>query len=212
MVAMQLSSRHNCPTIVARLNDEGYIRGSARGLNQSELKSFKEFMNETGLFEYTMGHDNACGISILNSNLAKFHAIANEKFKNLDFGESVYIADFARDSYAEDLKAIISDLAQYEFVWGQQNNEPTILITDINLTKSDISIIGKNKDTLRFQVNGITYIKFFAKELIEKINRINGVMRLTIVGTANLNEWNFKITPQVLIKDLDIEEVGNISF
>ena len=37
-------------------------------------------------------------------------------------------------------------------------------------------------------------------------------MRLTIVGTANLNEWNFKITPQVLIKDLDIEEIGNISF
>ena len=90
----------------------------------------------------------------------------------------------------------------------QQNSEPTILITDINLTKNDIAVIGRNKDTLRFQVNGVTYIKFFAKDLIEKINRIDGVMRLTIVGTANLNEWNFKITPQVLIKDLDIEEVG----
>ena len=55
LVAMQLSARYNKPTIVARLNDEGYIRGSARGLNKSELKSFKDFLNSTGLFEYTAG-------------------------------------------------------------------------------------------------------------------------------------------------------------
>ena len=212
LVAMQLASRHNCPTIVARLNDEGYIRGSARGLNQSELKSFKDFLNSTNLFEYTMGHDNAFGISIPNASLAKFHEIANRELKDLDFGELLYVVDFARDSYSEDLKSLIADLAQYEFVWGQQNSEPTLLITDINLTKNDIAVIGRNKDTLRFQVNGVTYIKFFAKDLIEKINHINGVMRISLVGTANLNEWNFKITPQILIKDLEIEEIGNISF
>lgn len=37
-------------------------------------------------------------------------------------------------------------------------------------------------------------------------------MKISLVGTANLNEWNFKITPQILIKDLEIEEIGNISF
>ena len=119
LVAMQLASRHNCPTIVARLNDEGYIRGSARGLNQSELKSFKDFLNSTNLFEYTMGHDNAFGISIPNASLAKFHEIANRELKDLDFGELLYVVDFARDSYSEDLKSLIADLAQYEFVWGQ---------------------------------------------------------------------------------------------
>ena len=51
LVATQLSARYNKPTIVARLNDEGYIRGSARGLNKSELKSFKDFLNNTNLFE-----------------------------------------------------------------------------------------------------------------------------------------------------------------
>lgn len=55
LVAMQLSTKYNKPTIVARLNDEGYIRGSARGLNKSELKSFKDFLNNTNLFEYTAG-------------------------------------------------------------------------------------------------------------------------------------------------------------
>jgi single-stranded-DNA-specific exonuclease len=55
LVAMQLSAKYKKPTIVARLNDEGYIRGSARGLNASELTSFKDFLNSTGLFEYTAG-------------------------------------------------------------------------------------------------------------------------------------------------------------
>ena len=43
------------PTIIGRLNDEGYIRGSARGLSDSELTSFKDHLNSTGLFEYTAG-------------------------------------------------------------------------------------------------------------------------------------------------------------
>ena len=55
LVAMQLSAKYKKPTIVARLNDEGYVRGSARGLNASELVSFKDFLNSTGLFEYTAG-------------------------------------------------------------------------------------------------------------------------------------------------------------
>lgn len=149
LVAMQLSAKHNCPTIVARLNEEGYIRGSARGVNQSELKSFKNFLNSTDLFEYTVGHDNAFGISIKNSDLSEFHKIANEELKDLDFGETVYVVDFARDSHASDLKDIISDLSQYEFVWGQMNTEPLLAIKNIVVNKSDISVIGRNKDTIR---------------------------------------------------------------
>lgn len=55
LICMQLSAKYKKPTIVARLNDEGYIRGSARGLNQSELKDFKQFVTDSGLFEYAQG-------------------------------------------------------------------------------------------------------------------------------------------------------------
>ena len=113
-----MASKYNRPTIVARLNDEGYIRGSARGLNQSELKSFKDYLNSTELFEYTIGHGNAFGISIKNSDLAKFHKIANEELARYDFGENVYDVDFEREAYATDIKAIIFDLAQYTNIWG----------------------------------------------------------------------------------------------
>ena len=55
LVAMQLSAKYKKPTIIARLNNEGYVRGSSRGINNSELESFKDFMDSTGLFEYTAG-------------------------------------------------------------------------------------------------------------------------------------------------------------
>ena len=55
LVAMQLSAKFKKPTIVARLNDENYVKGSARGLNESALESFKDFLDSTNLFEYTAG-------------------------------------------------------------------------------------------------------------------------------------------------------------
>lgn len=55
LISMQLASRHKRPTIVARINSAGYVRGSARGLNESELKSFKKFLDSSNLFEYTAG-------------------------------------------------------------------------------------------------------------------------------------------------------------
>lgn len=203
LVAMQLSARYNKPTIVARLNDEGYIRGSARGLNKSELKSFKDFLNNTNLFEYTAGHDNAFGISINNSYLSQFHNIANKELMNIDFGVNVYDVDFVRQAKDTDLDKIILDLSRYEQVWGQQNPEALILVKDIFIRKEDIQIIGKNKDTLKFEKNGITYIKFHAKDIIPLLNQYEE-MRINLIGKANLNEWNFRKIPQIFIEDLEV--------
>ena len=41
LIAMQLSAKFKRPTIVARLNDEGYVRGSARGVSNCELVNFR---------------------------------------------------------------------------------------------------------------------------------------------------------------------------
>lgn len=89
--------------------------------------------------------------------------------------------------------------------------EPIIAVKDLVVRASDVQVIGKNKDTLKISKNGITYIKFFAKDLINEISKYNE-MQLTIVGTANLNEWNGIVTPQLFIKDIDIKEITDLSF
>lgn len=83
------------------------------------------------------------------------------------------------------------------------NPECLIAVNHIFITQSDYQIIGKNKDTLKFEKNGITYIKFHAKALIEKLSEFPE-MELTVVGKPSINEWMGNQTPQIIISDIEI--------
>lgn len=206
LVAMSIASKYKRPTIVARLNDEGYIRGSARAPGNTELKSFKNFMASTKLFEYTLGHDQALGVSILDRNLSTFHEIANKELSKIDFGENYYDVDFVMHANNSKIEEAIEELCAIEQVYGQQNEEPVMAITNLNVSQNDVKIIGKNLDTLRIEKNGITYVKFRAKDLIRELKDFPGDMDITLVGKPNLNEWGGKTTPQIFITDLEIED------
>lgn len=209
---MQLSARYKRPTIVARLNDEGYIRGSSRGLSNSELESFKKYMDSTGLFEYTAGHDNACGISILNTNLPKLHEMANHDLAQYNFGDGYYEVNFERQALADDLGDLIEDLTKYKHVWSQGNDEPLIYIRDLHVEKKDIQVMGKNQDTVKITKNGIAYMKFFAKDFIEELKSYPNDIKLEVVGRANLNEWGGRITPQIFIENCEVKEDKLLDF
>lgn len=205
LVAMRLSQKYKKPTIVARLNDEGEIKGSSRGLNESELSSFKNFMDESGYMTFTAGHDNACGIGILDSNLSAFHNYANEKLANIDFGENWYEVNFERIAADSDIVDIIYDLAQHEDIFGQGNPEPLVHVKDINLTKKDIQILGKNADTVKIEKFGVVYMKFHAKDFIEELGKYDSI-KLEVVGRVNLNYFAGKYTPQLFISGYEISD------
>lgn len=68
LIAMKLSVKFQRPTIVARLNSsDNYIRGSLRNFNGSPLEDFKQFLNDSGFFEYAQGHASAAGVSIASN-------------------------------------------------------------------------------------------------------------------------------------------------
>ena len=205
LVAMKLAAKYKKPTIVARLNDEGEIKGSSRGLNESELTSFKNFMDESGYFTFTAGHDNACGIGIMDSNLGAFHDYANKELADVDFGENWYEVNFERIAADQDIPDLIYDIASHEDLWGQQNNEPLIHIKDINITKNDIRVMGTHQDTLKIEKFGISYMKFHAKDMIEELDKLNEI-KLEVVGRANLNEWMGRYTPQIFISNYQIDD------
>ena len=210
LVAMQLAAKFQRPTIVARLNEEGYIRGSARGLNESLLSSFKEYLDKTELFEYTAGHDNAFGISIKNSDLSILHNMANEELKDMNFNETSYDVNFERHAMDADLGELICDIASYDYLYGQKMTEPLIYVDSINIKSSDIQVCGARQDTVRFEKNGIIYIQFHAKQLIEDLKSYPE-MQLEVVGRANINEWMGRKTPQIMIKSYEIKN-GDLAF
>ena len=209
LIAMQLAAKYKKPTIVARLNDQGFDRGSARGMNQSELRDFREFLLGSGMFEYAQGHANAFGISIPDDKLRDFHEYANEALKDIDFGENVYDVNFVRGADSKDLYDLVIDLASQNGIWGQNNNEPVVCVEDILCSPRSIRIMGSNQDTLKIEYNGMSYLKFRAKDLIEKINKYPAdvQLKMTVVGRCNLNEWGGRQTPQLFIDDCEINSM-----
>lgn len=213
LIAMQLSDRYKRPTIVARLNDEGYIRGSARGLDKSELKDFKAFLNESGFFEYAQGHANAFGCSIADKNLRAFHEYANEKLKNINLGEKIYDANFQRLASDKDLARLIKELSDYTYTYGQGNSEPLIYVTNIKVNTKEFRIMGKNQDTVKVELNGIAYMWFRAKDFIEELRGFDGQdVILEVVGRANINEWCGVITPQIFVDAYNIKKTPKYEF
>lgn len=148
-------------------------------------------------------HPNAAGCSILDKNLKDFLENSDETLKNIDFDKGVYDVNFVRYAAEPDIKDIIFDLHRYENVWGQGNQEPLVYIGDLNITKQDIQILGKDKNTVKITKNGIAYMKFHAKELIEDLEKYEQI-KLNVIGKPNVNEWMGNLTPQIFIEDYEV--------
>ena len=205
LCAMKLAAKYKRPTILARLNEEGYDRGSIRNVSDCELTDLKKFLNESGYFEWVQGHANAAGCSIYDNNLRAFHEYANEALKDINFNEGVYDVDFIREPDAEDLEQLVFDLASEPNIWGQNNPEPLISVPNIFLNEFGYTIIGTNKDTLRFEINGVTFIKFHASDLIQQLDSCNTI-KLSLVGRPNINEWRGQQSAQIFIEDYEVED------
>lgn len=210
LVAMKLSQKYKKPTIIGRLGKDGMIKGSIRGLSNCELTDFKEFLTESGLFEYVQGHANAAGHCIEATKLDELHRYANAELASIDFNSNMYDVDFERLAADKDIIQLVFDVAQHEDVWGTGCPEPKIHIKDLNFNHNDIQIMGKNKDTVKITKFGVSYMKFHAKELIEELGQHTEI-KMNIVGKMNLNEYFGNVTPQIFIDSYDIMD-GNLAF
>ena len=203
LLATRLTNKYSRPAIVARANDDGYIRGSARAIKTENMDSFKQYLEESEMFEYVLGHPLAFGCSISSYNLDKFFSYSNDSLKDVELGEKCYSVNFIRDAMDNDIDNLIRDVGEYEYIWSNQNDEPTLYIDNIILSTNEIQIIGTNRDTVKFTKNGITYIKFKANELIDELSGMKDII-MKIVGRCNINEWNGIKNPQIIIDDYEI--------
>ena len=107
---------------------------------------------------------------------------------------------------------MILDLEHGKDFYGQNCAEPIIIAENITIDIDTIQTIGTNKDTLKFIFNDITYIKFKAKDLINKLAQYNGKISITIAGKGNVNVWGGRETSQIFIESLDIKDLNNTDF
>ncbi len=205
LIATQLSKEFMRPTLVLRPSPENLLRGSGRGIDNNLFKSFKDFLDESKMFEMVQGHANAFGAAIKAKNLDKFISYANDHLKDFDFSYDVYEVNFDRLAVSNDLYNLIYDLAEGNETWGTGNPEPKIHVYDINIPRRAVNICGQHKDTIRFCCNGITYIKFHAKDLVQQFTE-HEYMTIEVIGRGNVNEWNGQSTPQIIIEQCEIKK------
>lgn len=190
-----LANMYKKPCLLGK-EKEGKLIGSLRSLNDSNIENFKDFCEESKLFEWVAGHQAAAGFSIKNENIDKFLDYAN---KHLPPFEKVYNVDFRLKG---DKGTIIKEASKLIDHVGCDISE-LLIYDEINVLPSDFNIMGKNQNTLKIIKNGITYIKFGsgAEEIPEK------PCTMRIVGAPNMNEWMGQVDPQVSVKEWEIIEL-----
>lgn len=202
LVAMQLVAKYKKPVLVGRETSDGYLRGSTRAPDKTELTDARQFLLDSGFFEYAEGHAQAHGFSIPLKNIEAFTQYANEELANVNFNEGVYQVDFVKNSN-DNIQELVLEIGSASELWAKGNEEPYIVIKDIILDPNEVQTIGGNKDTVKFTACGIDFLKFKDAAFAEKLKSMKEI-KITILGRANINNFMGNISPQMFIEDYEL--------
>ena len=207
LICTQFVNRYHRPCAIVAKNSEGYLRGSMRGNDSfSEVPDFKAFLEGSELVEYVQGHPNAAGCSIHENNLNKLLEYANSHISDEGLA-NVYYVDYVFD-YNEDFDKILLEIAEHPELWGNDIEEPTVVIKDIPYSASQWFLMGENKDSCKLTYNGVEYVKFKNIDFAQECKAYErGCM--TVYGKIKKNTWAGRTTPQILIEDYEFEDTTN---
>jgi single-stranded DNA-specific DHH superfamily exonuclease len=204
LICAQFVNRYHRPCAIVAKNKEGFLRGSIRG-NDSflEVPDFKAFLESSGQTEYVQGHANAAGVSIHETALEDLLAYANTHISDEGLS-NVYFVDYVFNE-SEDFGDILLTIAEHPELWGNDIEEPTVVIESIPYYREQLFVMGENKDSAKFTHNGVEFVKFKNSDFIQEMQAY-GRGRITVYGKIKKNTWAGRTTPQILIEDYEIED------
>ena len=209
LVANKLMAKYQRPCcILTRVEEENgkvSYQGSARGCDAVGITEFKDICEKTQCIMYAEGHQGAFGLGIENGNILNFIQRTDEILKNMP-EEPIYYVDYAY-SGAEVNPQHILDIADLDYLWGKDIDEPFIAIKNLKMSKDMINLMSpNNKPTLKITLpNKVSLIKFGSNE--DEFNTLypgEGYVELNIVGRCNKNSWNGYVYPQIYIEDYEV--------
>lgn len=205
--AMKLANQYNRPCVVLRKNKDGY-GGSGRNLDSCGLDNLKDFLFNTGYFEYCNGHPGAFGIKILEKNLRPMIEKVNELLKDFDF-EKIWNIDFIFDPEDITIK-LVKEFDRLKNIYGMGINESLIMVKNIEINSNDIQLIGENKNTWKFLTNNqeCVIIKFKVDEndeilKIKKDNWAGDDLVIDVIGKFSISNYQNILTPQLIVNEYE---------
>ena len=146
---------------------------------------------------------------VIKGNVPKGIEILNNNLKNVQFDTSYQVDFIIPFDELED--EIVCTISLLKGLWGKGLEEPLIAITDVEVDIKDINVVGKSNNTIKFNIDGLDFIKFKVKEddmLLKLASDWNNEISnsdnyvLNIVGKCSINSWDNK--PQIIISDYEI--------
>jgi single-stranded-DNA-specific exonuclease len=196
IVAARVGRRHEKPTIVLTLSENGDLKGSGRSFHVCNLfkitNSCRPLLNKFG------GHSAAIGLSLPKENLERFREEINKNYLLENYDESSFDPDILGElSFSHIDFKLVNMMKSYE-PFGQGNPRPKFITKDVTI--EDVSEMGKEKEHRRFTFshNGATQqaVLFKTKELFHIGENV------TIIYGINENHFNNRITLQLMIEKI----------
>lgn len=212
LVANKLAEKYYRPIVILRAKDDKTFGGSGRNYDKGIIKDFRNFLNETEVFECE-GHPSAFGVAIKKEDLPIAVERCNQKLK-LDDLVTIHQVDYEVKADQLTSQTVLKVANSYE-IWGKGVPEPSFVITNIVIPAKDIIGYGENKGFIRFTYNGVDYVKKYCckgewEEMTLRDRNVLGenkkTLLLTVIGNFVLNEWERQRFPQVKIKFFESNE------
>lgn len=219
LIANKLIEAYQRPVMLLFWNEEKEeYHGSARAPSDVEaFANFRQQCVDSGLFLYAAGHEQAHGVGVAADKVDEIQEHFNSAYTGLDV-EPTYNCDFIFEASDPELDDVILEIGEHTAIWGTGIKEPLIAIRNVQITKSNTVLFTRGRTpTLKITLpGGASCIRFNSSQ--EEFDSIvlpyeGGVEQgytATIVGRANVNEWQGKVTPQLMIVDYHIESSGYV--
>lgn len=206
IVASRIAEKTKLPTLVLTLTEDGIYKGSGRSVEGFNI--FQAFDSHRKIFESFGGHAQACGLSIKPDNLSGLQVIADQEAANQHFdGEQKPILEINEELPADSITVDLINELNLLAPFGNGNEHPTFEITGIH--NPQVRIMGDQGQHYRInfqtQQGALAGVEFNADEdRIQQLQTetLDGV---TLAGELSLNRWRGKVSPQVQISDLKVE-------
>ncbi|MGL5140521.1 MAG: hypothetical protein ACRC69_03845, partial [Acinetobacter baumannii] len=187
------------PVILVHEFNKGIYNGSLRAPG---TLPFKTILNQSKLFNFVAGHEQAAGVEFNIENLNKII----EKFEHYDFNIDAQEIDVDVLFSNSDMSAqnSIANINDYEDVFGGKIPNPVLGFKNLIIPKNKIFSRGK---TASFYWNNIKFMMFNGAPL--KAFLENGFGRNFDFDVAGeiMTDWNDK--PMIAIDFFDGKEVKN---
>lgn len=150
-------------------------------------------------------HANAGGLGIKEENIEAFLDYCNNALKDFDFTPNYKVDFLIEGKEIKDFKNDLYNLIDYDYIWGQEVQQPYIAVENLTITKDNITLMKGT--TLKIISSGdpdVCFIRFRSSEQeYETLCPSDlGCVTINVIGVCERNSYNDK--PQIIVKDYEI--------